>query len=64
MFNKTAFIWAKVQIVIYSSDGEAEFSASLLHSSLSHDPSEIILINWFGAQETFLIFISVEIFSV
>jgi len=29
--------------------------ASLLQSSVSHDPSEIILIWWFGAQETFLI---------
>jgi len=26
-------------------------------SSVSHDPSEIILIWWFGAQETFLIII-------
>jgi len=32
---------------------KAEFSASLLQSSVSHDPSEIIY--WFGAQETFLI---------
>ncbi len=31
----------------------AEFSASLLQSSVSHDPSEIILICWFAAQETF-----------
>jgi len=29
------------------------FSASLLQSSVSHDPSEIILICWFGAQEYF-----------
>jgi len=27
-----------------------EFSASLLQSALSHDPSEIILICWFAAQ--------------
>jgi len=39
---------------------KAEFSASLLQSSVSHDPSEIILICWFAAQETFLIIISVE----
>jgi len=26
---------------------------SFLQSSVSHDPSEIILICWFGAQETF-----------
>ncbi len=39
---------------------KSEFSASLLQSSLSHDPSEIILICWFTAQEAFLIIINVE----
>ena len=39
---------------------KAEFSASLLQSSVSHDPSEIILICWFAAQETFMIIINVE----
>ncbi len=42
---------------------KVEFSASLLQSSVSHDPSEIILISWFAAQETFIfliIIISVE----
>jgi len=39
--------------VIYSYDGKNEFSASLLKSSESHDPSEIILIYGFDAQETF-----------
>ncbi len=39
---------------------KAEFSASLLQSSVSQDPSEIILIYWFAAQETFLIIINVE----
>ncbi len=29
---------------------KAEFSASVLQSSVSHDPSEIILICWFDAQ--------------
>ncbi len=44
-----------------------EFSASLLqssdtdHWSDTHDPSEIIIIWWFAAQETFLIIINVEI---
>ncbi len=38
----------------------AEFSASLLQSSVSHDPSEIILICWFAAQGTLLIIINVE----
>jgi len=36
----------------------AEFSASLLQSSVSHDPSEIILIS--TVQETFPIIINVE----
>ncbi len=35
--------------------GKPEFSASLLQSSGSHDPSEIIVIYWFSDQETFLI---------
>ncbi len=41
------FLWRK-----------AEFS--LLMSSVSHHPSEIILICWFVAQESFLIIINVE----
>ncbi len=28
------------------------FQQALLQSSVSHDPSEIILIYWFSAQET------------
>ncbi len=39
---------------------KAEFSASLLQSSVSHDPTEIILICRFAAQETFLIIILIE----
>ncbi len=39
---------------------KAECSVSLLQSSVSHDPSEIILIYWFAARETFLIIINVE----
>ncbi len=34
---------------------KAVFSASLLQSSVSHDPSEIILIRWFAAHKTLLI---------
>jgi len=34
---------------------KAEFPALLCQSSLSHETSEIILICWFCAQETFLI---------
>jgi len=29
-------------------------------SSVSHDPSEITLISWYDAQETFMIIINVE----
>ncbi len=32
----------------------------LLQSSVSHDPSKMVLIYWFAAQETFLIIINVE----
>ncbi len=39
---------------------KVEISESLLQSSVSHDPSEIIIIYWFAAQETFLIIINVE----
>jgi len=45
-FNKVSFI--------------PVIKASLLQSSVSHDPSEIIKIWWFAAQETFLININVE----
>ncbi len=45
---------------MYSFEAKAEFSASLIQSSVSHDPSEIILICWFGAEETFLIIIIFE----
>ncbi len=36
----------------------------LLYISVSHGPSEIILICWFGVQETLLIIINVENTSV
>ncbi len=39
---------------------KAAFSASLLQSSVSHNPSEIILKCWFASQETFLIIVNVE----
>ncbi len=38
------------------------FQQPLLQSSVSHDPSEIILISWFGAKESFIIIINVEKF--
>ncbi len=42
---------------------KAEFFAYLHQSSVSHDPSEIILICWFAAKETFLIIFSVKSFA-
>ncbi len=45
---------------MYSYDDKAEFSASLLQSSVSHDPSEIILICRFDAQGTFLTIINIK----
>ncbi len=39
---------------------KAEFSASLLQSSVSHDPSEIILIYWLAAQETFFLLLMLK----
>ncbi len=38
--------------IYFIPDVTAEFSASLLQSSVSYDPSEIIIICWFAAQET------------
>jgi len=40
---------------MYFCDGKAEFSASLLQSSVPHDPSEINIICWFGVQNYFLL---------
>ncbi len=37
-----------------------EAEASLLQSSVSHDSSEIIIIYWFDAQETYLIIIIMQ----
>jgi len=44
----------------FTPDDKAEFSVSLLQSTVSHDPSVIILIWWFDAQETFIIIINVK----
>jgi len=38
---------------LYFFDGKAEFSAAI--ADVIHDPSEIILIRWFVALETFII---------
>ncbi len=53
-----------LESVIYSCDGKAEFSASLLRSFVSHDPSEVILIYWFSAQETLLILKTVVVVNI
>ncbi len=46
---------------IYSCDSkDKKILASLLQSSVLHDPSEIILLRRFAAEETFLIIIHVE----
>ncbi len=42
---------------IYSCEIKAGFQKPLLRSSVSHAPSETILICWFDTQETFLIII-------
>ncbi len=49
------FLWT---ILTYKKNVSCNGKA-LLRSSVSHDPSEIILIGWLAAQETFLI-INVE----
>ncbi len=40
------------------------FQQPLLQSSVSHDTSEIILIDFFGAQEIFLININVVLLNI
>ncbi len=52
-----------ISIIIYSKISNFVLNyyfLKVLNSSESHDPSEIILICWFGAQEAFLIIINVE----
>ncbi len=45
--NSRKFGIVKINLFLWC---KAEFSASILQSSMSHDPSEIILICWFAAQ--------------
>ncbi len=49
------FIWEKLFCFQFIPVIKAEFSASLIQSSVSHDSSENILKFWFAAQETFII---------
>ncbi len=53
-------------LIIYSYDAKLKFQQPLLQSSVSHDPSEIILTCWFGAKETCIIrpIINIKIISV
>ncbi len=37
------------------------FQQQLLQSSVSHDPSEIIVIFWFGAQYFFLLVLKLDV---
>ncbi len=65
--NKTLIMWNIITIkknttILIIAVIKAEFSASLLQSSFSHDPSEISLICRFAAQETFMIIVNVETF--
>ncbi len=66
---KTVILWNIISAVFFKNKSKtkfisyffkAEFSASLLQSSVSHDHSDIILIWWFPAQETFLIIINTK----
>ncbi len=46
--------WSKTS-VLTDGVGLKDIIQTLLQSSVSHDPSEIVLIFWFAAQETFII---------
>ncbi len=50
--------WGSGLFITFLNDLTNEFLQNFFQKS--HDPSEIILICWFGAQETFVIIISVE----
>ncbi len=56
------FFFSRVTFILVIA--KLNFQQPLLQSSVSHDPSEIILIYCFGAQETFIIFINAESSSV
>ncbi len=62
IYSKNCQILLSLKIAVFYVNiiEKAVFSASLLQSSVSHDPSEIIIICWFAAQEIFLIIINVE----
>ncbi len=50
----------KIAVFLCEYNWKSCISASLLQSSVSHDPSEIIIICWFAAQEIFLIILMLK----
>ncbi len=56
------FLECIYETVIQSCDAKLYFKQSLLQTSLSCDPSEIILTCWFSAQETRNIFVETKTF--
>ncbi len=60
LFKITVFYFNVFKNVIYSCHGKDELSDELLQSSVPHDPSQIILICWFGDQDTFPEIINVK----
>ncbi len=62
-FNSNAFVFdpknTPKMSVLTDGVGLKNIIQTLLQSSVLHDPSEIVLIFWFAAQETFII-VSVE----
>ncbi len=53
-------MWIYFKMVFISVKMKLNIHLPLFQSSVSHDPSEIILICWFAAQETFTIIICAE----
>ncbi len=48
-------MWMYFKIQFICEVAKQNFQQPLLQSSVSHDPSEIILICWFDSQEAFII---------
>ncbi len=56
----TVFYFNVFYNVIYSCEAKLNFQQPLLQSSVSNDPSEIILMCWFGNQKAY-IFININV---
>ncbi len=54
------FFYFILFFIILTGPNYLEFSASLLQSTVSHDPSETILICWFATHEIFIIIINIK----